>query len=681
MATGHAIAYTRKGEEAGLQTILLVEDESIIALVEKKTLEDFGYKVQLAHTGEAAIQAARVGGIDLVLMDVDLGPGIDGTEAARRILAERELPIVFLTGHAERECVERVRGVTRYGYVIKDSGSFVLQSSIEMAFELFAAHEKLRAGEDRLSAVIETIPDLVWLKDGNGVYLACNASFSRYYGATEAEIIGKTDYDFVAASIADFYRGKDREAIESGSKRSNEEWIVYPDNGQRALLETIKTPMFDALGKLVGILGIGRDITERKRIEEALKTSEASVRRKFDAIVEPGGDVGELSLSDIIDVPMLKALMDDFSTLTGMVTAILDTDGKVLVATGWSDICTKFHRACAESATACNESDLFLSANVKSGEYVEYHCKNSLWDIVTPFYIGERHLGNIYSGQFFYTDDAVDEALFAAQAERFGYNRDAYLAALRRVPRYGREEIALLMDFLIRLTGFVSKLSYSNLRLARTTTELKKAEERLSASVSEKEVLLKELQHRVKNSLSIVSSLLRLNMDDLADERSKRVFQEAIDRVRCVAMIYDKLSESTSSDRVELNRYLSDLIELLRSTYTIDASRIVVDTRMEAMDCDLKRAVSVGLILNELFTNAVKYAYAPDEAGAIRITLCGAIGSAELRVSDDGPGFSPGLGVDNATSLGLRIMGLLAAEIGGSIEYLSGKGATAILRF
>jgi PAS domain S-box-containing protein len=664
-----------------LQTILLVEDEAITALVETQTLEGFGYKVQLARTGKAAVEATYGGSIDLILMDIDLGEGIDGTEAARRILEHRNLPIVFLSSHSERETVEKVRGITRYGYVIKNSGNFVLQSSIEMAFELFAAHERLRESEARLTTLLETIPDLVWLKDEKGIFLACNAAFSRYYGVSEDEIIGKTDYDFVAADIAAFYQRKDREAMEAGSRRSNEEWIVYPDNGQRSLLETIKTPMFDASGRLIGILGIGRDITERKRMETALMESEAGVRRKLTAIVEPDGDIGELNLSDIIDTPMLQALMDDFSALTGMVTAVLDAEGKILVAAGWRDICTMFHRACPDSAASCVESDLFLSTNVKRGEYGEYHCKNNLRDIVTPLYIGERHVGNIFSGQFFYTDEVVDEALFVSQAERFGYDKGKYLEALGRVPRYDREEIDRLMDFLVRLTGFVSKLSYSNLRLARTTTDLKRAEEGFGRSVAEKEMLLKELQHRVKNSLSIVSSLLRLNTDDLDDERSKRVFQEAIDRIRCVSVIYDKLSESTSSDRVELSKYLSDLIELLRLTYSVDAARLVVETRMEAMDCDLKRAVSVGLILNELFTNAVKYAYTPGESGAIRITLSEAVGSAELRVSDDGPGLPPGLDVANATSLGMRITRLLAADLGGSIEYGTGKGMTAILRF
>jgi PAS domain S-box-containing protein len=665
--------------------ILLVEDEMIVSLMETRTLEGFGYRVITASTGEAAVEAACSEGslVDLVLMDIDLGEGIDGTEAARRILTRRALPIVFLTSHSERECVEKVQGITRYGYVVKNSGDFVLQSSIEMAFELFAAHEKMRTSQARLSTLLKTIPDLVWLKDAAGVYLTCNPAFERFIGAKESEIVGKTDYDFLSSEEADFFRGKDREAIDFGNPHSNEEWITFADDGHRAFLETIKTPMVNEAGKLVGVLGIGRDITERKRIEVALKESEESVRRKLDAIVEPEGDLGELGISDIVDVETLQSLIADFSALTGMVVALLDTKGRVLIATGWQDICTKFHRACSESSASCTESDLFLSANVKPGEYVEYRCKNNMWDIVTPFYIESRHVGNIYSGQYFYDDDVMDEKVFIAQAKRYGFDEEEYLSALRRVPRFSHEDINLLMDYLVRLTGFISRLSYSNLQLARAITDRRRTEELLSKSVTEKEMLLKELQHRVKNSLNIVSSFLQLNMADLRDEDSQRVFQEAVDRIGCVATIYERLSESTSSDRVDLGRYLTDLADLLRTTYAPNAERLRITMDFAAMDCDLKRAVSLGLILNELFTNALKYAHRPGETGEIRLSLSAGTedGPAELRISDDGPGLPPGLDLENVKSLGLRIASLLAEEIGGSLEYESEGGATAIVRF
>jgi hypothetical protein len=126
-------------------------------------------------------------------------------------------------------------------------------------------------GEERaqLRTLISTIPDLVWLKDVNGVYLSCNKEFERFFGKPEAEIVGKTDYDFVSRELADFFRSRDRAAIEAGQATVNEEWITYAADGRRALLETTKTPMF-ANGQLVGVLGIGHDITENRANQQEL---------------------------------------------------------------------------------------------------------------------------------------------------------------------------------------------------------------------------------------------------------------------------------------------------------------------------------------------------------------------------------------------------------------------------
>ena len=123
--------------------LLIVEDEAIIALALAQTIRSFGFDVLIANTGEKALEIAADGStIDLVLMDIDLGEGIDGPEAAQRILARRHLPIVFCSSHSEKEYVEKVKQITRYGYVLKNSGNFVLRSTIEMAFELFEAHNR-----------------------------------------------------------------------------------------------------------------------------------------------------------------------------------------------------------------------------------------------------------------------------------------------------------------------------------------------------------------------------------------------------------------------------------------------------------------------------------------------------------------------------------------------------------
>ncbi len=125
----------------------------------------------------------------------------------------------------------------------------------------------------QLQALIHALPDLVWLKDPEGTYLACNNRFERFFGARGKDIIGKTDYDFVDEELADFFRKQDRMVVTKGCSTVNEEWISFADDRHSELLETTKTPMFDLSGHLIGVLGVGHDITERKQIEEALRTT------------------------------------------------------------------------------------------------------------------------------------------------------------------------------------------------------------------------------------------------------------------------------------------------------------------------------------------------------------------------------------------------------------------------
>ncbi|WP_406661877.1 PocR ligand-binding domain-containing protein [Methanolobus sp. ZRKC3] len=145
------------------------------------------------------------------------------------------------------------------------------------------AEERLRESEAKLRTVVDTIPDLVWLKNTDGVYLICNSKFERFFGAKEAEIVGKTDYDFVEKELADFFTQKDKAAIGSDRPVMNEEEVVYADDGHREVLETINNPMYDSNGNLVGVLGIGRDITSHKIAEETLLQAkiEAELANRF----------------------------------------------------------------------------------------------------------------------------------------------------------------------------------------------------------------------------------------------------------------------------------------------------------------------------------------------------------------------------------------------------------------
>ena len=134
-----------------------------------------------------------------------------------------------------------------------------------------AATEALRQSKALLSGLKNNIPDLVWIKDKNGVYLACNPAFERLYGAKEEAILGRCDHDFVDAELANFFRENDRKAIELDGPTANEELLAFKDTGYQGLFETIKTPMRDDSGNLIGVLGIARDISDRKQSEQSLR--------------------------------------------------------------------------------------------------------------------------------------------------------------------------------------------------------------------------------------------------------------------------------------------------------------------------------------------------------------------------------------------------------------------------
>lgn len=140
------------------------------------------------------------------------------------------------------------------------------------------AHRRVQESEAHLRTLVQTIPDLVWLKDPNGVFLHCNSRFERLFGGTIKEIVGKTDYDFVERDLADFFRENDRKALLAGKSSINEEWLTFAADGYRGLFETVRTPLRDETGKLIGVLSIARDITERNRMEHALRRREEEFR-------------------------------------------------------------------------------------------------------------------------------------------------------------------------------------------------------------------------------------------------------------------------------------------------------------------------------------------------------------------------------------------------------------------
>lgn len=172
--------------------MLLVEDQAILALSTAARLSRDGYAVTTARSGERAIELveeSHEGGapFGLVLMDIDLGAGIDGVEAAQRILDRHELPIVFLTGHAEQEYVDRVRELTRYGYVLKSSGDLMLRLTMETAVDLFEANRLTREQRGELEAIYDHAPVMMLVVSSDGRVVKANRRARARAGLSAAE--------------------------------------------------------------------------------------------------------------------------------------------------------------------------------------------------------------------------------------------------------------------------------------------------------------------------------------------------------------------------------------------------------------------------------------------------------------------------------------------------------------
>ncbi len=307
------------------RTILLVEDEALIALAEQQMLERNGYAVLTAGTGEKAVEIAKnTPEIELVLMDIDLGRGIDGTEAARRILAERNLPIAFLSSHTEPEVVEKTENITSYGYIVKNSGETVLLASLRMAFRLHEAHmsilqqrmdievsneelrvtnedliesrnrlfareESLAASERRFRSIVEGAPDPVMIHTG-GRFAYLNPAALRIFGAKDpGELVGQPLLERIHPDFHEAIRERLRllhKGLESVPRLF--EHIYLRMDGGEVWVETAGVPI-EYEGKR-GALAFVRDVSERRLQVEKLRQGDLVFTHALDMLCIAGFD-------------------------------------------------------------------------------------------------------------------------------------------------------------------------------------------------------------------------------------------------------------------------------------------------------------------------------------------------------------------------------------------------------
>ncbi|WP_406656527.1 PAS domain S-box protein [Methanolobus sp. ZRKC2] len=363
-----------------------------------------------------------------------------------------------------------------------------------------------------LKTLLETIPNPIYYKDVSGKFIGCNKAFEDFICKKKEEVIGKTTFDIWPEQIAEKHESVDKYLLRNPGNQAHEWQISLSDECEKGV-KFHKATFTDSSGEVAGIIGsikdatieninalvhsdgsspiyrekqqgqvsilkgydpvqsVNRDVARYETVEKALYESEVHLKEKLSIIQEQDDDIGEPELANIIDCETLQLLMDDFFRLTCIPVGIVDLRGRVLVASGWQDICTKFHRINSGTLEHCVESDLKLTQGVAAGTFRSYRCKNNMWDVVTPIVVDGSHLGNLFLGQFFFDDEDISHDTFRLQAKKYGFNEKEYLKALDKVPRWSREHVNSVMEFYTRLTDIISTLSYSNIQLSSALEE------------------------------------------------------------------------------------------------------------------------------------------------------------------------------------------------------------------
>jgi len=218
--------------------------------------------------------------------------------------------------------------------------------------------------------------------------------------------------------------------------------------------------------------------------------------------------------------------------------------------------------------------------------------------------------------------------------------------------------------------------------ILRDVTDRVAADEKIKTSLREKEALLKEIHHRVKNNLQVVSSLLGLQSRVVTEDQTRKMFQESQNRIHSMALLHESLYQSNNLSRVDFPEYIRQLASHLFHSYGVAAERIHLRTNLDSLYLNLDAAVPCGLIINELISNSLKYAFPGGREGEVRIELHEhSDGMARLVVADNGIGLRSDIDWVTARTLGLRLVRTLAEQLGAKIEVQSNAGTEVRLTF
>ncbi len=579
------------------KTLLLIEDEALVALAEKKLLKEAGYNVHHIRSGEEAVAYVDQSPhkVDLILMDIDLGPGMDGTVAAEQILERHDLPLLFVSSHTEKEVVERAERISSYGYVVKHSGDVVLLASIRMAFRLYEAHSSISWWQRLMQTVVRHDMNAIAVLDRNLVFRYVSDRFLHDFDVSHEKVVG-CHYNDVLPEAPKEWRSNHERALNGEILSSDEDRFTRRD-GTVDYFRWECRPWHEPDGSIGGIVLYSEIITKTKETEIELRNNNLLLH----SIIN--------SATDAIFVK--------------------DTEHRII-------LCNEaFARGLPQPMSA---EDVLGKTDSECG------CPDYLVN-------GDPDRGSM---------GFLEADRRALKGETVHITDEPALVC-------GQEAVFYTIKTPFRdhdgsIVGVIA--------ISRDVTTYKTMEHEMRSALGENATLMRELQHRVKNNLNVISSLLSLERPKLSDPHSRQVFADAEARVRSMAKIYESLQHSNRPDTIRASAYLNDLAQSLISTYAVGTHSIELTTNIADIGVKTGTAVALGLIVNEAVSNTLKYAFPHGFIGAeitiglrrVREDL------AVLRVTDNGVGIPEDFEIDKSEGTGSTLMIALSEQLGGSIS-------------
>jgi len=559
-------------------------------------------------------------------------------ELLKRIIypEDQKLFLNFLEDDSPAKAIE-FRVITRSGKecwiqhicqpVFSENGKFLgRRASIREITERRKAEEAVRAADAYNRSLIETSIDPLVTISPNGKITDVNSATEVVTGYSREELIGTDFSDYFTEP--DKARTGYQQVFETGLVRDYALEIRHRDGHITSVLYNASVYR-DNTGNVIGIFADARDITELKRAEEAVRAAGAYNRSLIETSLDPLVTIGP--------------------------------DGKITDVNTATEVVTGYSR---EKLIGTDFSEYFTESNKARFGYQQVFEKG----LVRDYALDIRH-----------RDGHITPVLYNASVYRDSIgNVIGVFAAARDITELRRTEIELVkyhehLEELVRIR---------TRELEAKIIEHKKAEERIEASLKEKELLLKEIHHRVKNNLQIISSIFNLQSGYIRNKKTLEVFNECQNRVKSMSLIHEKLYRSENWSQINMREYVEDLSSKVFSSYNNVSQHIKLVLNIENVHVEVDKCMAIGLILSELISNSIKHAFTGRADGELNIcSYRGDKNQLILIVADNGNGLPEDVDFRNSKTLGLQLISLLIEQHNGKLEIDNHNGTKFTISF